>query len=88
MTKVLERKATEEQVDTGRGLKIHVRSWRPDGAARAVVVICHGVNSHSGYYGWVAEQLTGRGSPSMRSICMDAACQTAIASTSNISATI
>jgi len=61
MTKVLERKATEEQVDTGRGLKIHVRSWRPDGAARAVVVICHGVNSHSGYYGWVAEQLTGRG---------------------------
>lgn len=61
MTRVLERKATEEKVDTGRGLKIHVRSWRPDGAARAVVVICHGVNSHSGYYGWAAEQLVARG---------------------------
>jgi alpha-beta hydrolase superfamily lysophospholipase len=61
MTNVLERKATEEKVDTGRGLKIHVRSWRPDGPARAVVVICHGVNSHSGYYTWAAGELVGRG---------------------------
>lgn len=28
---------------------------------RAVVVLCHGFNSHSGYYTWVGEQLAGRG---------------------------
>jgi alpha-beta hydrolase superfamily lysophospholipase len=61
MSNVLERKATEEMVDTGRGVKIHVRSWRPDGAARGVVVICHGVNSHSGYYTWAGEQLAAHG---------------------------
>ena len=43
------------------GLKIFTRSWRPDGPARAVVVISHGFNSHSGHYQWVAEQLVGRG---------------------------
>jgi len=61
MTKVLEHKATEEMVDTGRGVKIHVRSWRPDGVARGVVIICHGVNSHSGYYTWAGEQLAAQG---------------------------
>jgi acylglycerol lipase len=61
MTKVLEIKATEERVDTGRGLQILVRSWRPETKARAAVIICHGVNSHSGYYGWAAEQLAARG---------------------------
>jgi alpha-beta hydrolase superfamily lysophospholipase len=29
----------------------------PDTQARAVVVVVPGFNSHSGYYGWVAEQL-------------------------------
>lgn len=38
-----------------------MRSWRPDGQARAVVCIVHGVKSHSGYYGWAAEQLTRAG---------------------------
>ena len=61
MTKVLEIKAAEERVDTGRGLQILVRSWRPATTARAAVIICHGVNSHSGYYGWAAEQLAARG---------------------------
>lgn len=49
----------EEKVPGPGGLEIFVRSWRPAGEARAVVVICHGVNSHSGYYGWTAEQLVG-----------------------------
>src|SRR5687768_16186777 len=40
-----------------RGLKIHLRAWRHDAAARGVVVIVPGFNSHSGYYTWVAEQL-------------------------------
>jgi acylglycerol lipase len=38
-----------------------VRSWHPGGTARAAVVICHGVNSHSGYYSWAAEQLVSTG---------------------------
>lgn len=51
----------EERVDGGAGLKIFVRSWRPEGKARGVVAICHGVNSHSGYYLWAAEQLVASG---------------------------
>jgi acylglycerol lipase len=43
-------------------LNIFARTWRPEGAApRAVVVIAHGVNSHSGYYLWVGEQLAAAG---------------------------
>jgi alpha-beta hydrolase superfamily lysophospholipase len=38
-----------------------MREWLPEGAARAVVVICHGVNSHGGQHAWTAEQLVGRG---------------------------
>ena len=51
----------EEMVTKGDGLRIFVRSWRPETGARAVVVICHGVNSHSGYYLWAAEQLVAAG---------------------------
>jgi len=51
----------EDRITGGAGLNIFVRSWRPVGTPRAVVVICHGVKSHSGYYGWVAEQLVAHG---------------------------
>ena len=54
-------RAAEERIESGGGLKIFVRSWRPDSAVRGVVVIVHGFNSHSGEYGWVAEQLGARG---------------------------
>lgn len=50
----------EETIQSTKGVKIFVRSWTPP-AARAVVVICHGVNSHSGQYLWTGEQLVGRG---------------------------
>lgn len=44
------------------GLKIFTRSWKPSaGPARAVVVIVHGFNSHSGHYLWVGEQLASQG---------------------------
>jgi alpha-beta hydrolase superfamily lysophospholipase len=44
------------------GLKIFARSWRPDAQApRALVVVSHGVLSHSGYYEWAAEQLVAAG---------------------------
>jgi acylglycerol lipase len=51
----------EETFNGTGGLKIFVRSWRPMGAPRAIVVICHGVNSHGGQYVWPAEQLVGNG---------------------------
>lgn len=44
------------------GLKIFTRSWRPaENKPRAVVVIVHGFNSHSGQYLWVGEQLAANG---------------------------
>lgn len=50
-----------ERIRGAGGLEIFVRSWRPEGAPRGVVAICHGVNSHSGYYGWTAAQLVESG---------------------------
>ncbi len=44
------------------GLKIFTRTWRPTaGKPRAVVVVVHGFNSHSGRYSWVAEHLVASG---------------------------
>lgn len=51
----------EETFEGAGGLKIFIRSWRPEGAPRAVVVISHGFNSHGGQYAWVAEQLAAKG---------------------------
>jgi alpha-beta hydrolase superfamily lysophospholipase len=51
----------EEKIEGARGLQIFVRSWRPETKARGIVAICHGVNSHSGYYAWAAEQLVASG---------------------------
>lgn len=43
------------------GLSIFTRTWRPATPPRAVVVIAHGFNSHSGQYEWVAEQFVKHG---------------------------
>jgi len=51
-------KTSEETLAGAGGIKIFFRSWHPDGKARGVVVIVPGFNAHSGYYSWVAEQLT------------------------------
>ncbi len=51
----------EESLDGADGLKIFQRSWRPEGQARAVIVLSHGFDSHSGYYVWAAEQLLASG---------------------------
>jgi acylglycerol lipase len=61
MTHALTPTATEERVEGKGGLEIFIRSWRPPGKARGVVAIVHGVNSHSGYYTWAAEQLVASG---------------------------
>jgi len=47
----------EERFDSGNGLSIFFRSWRPDTDPRGAIVIVHGFNAHSGYYTWVAGQL-------------------------------
>jgi acylglycerol lipase len=51
----------EEFLSTTNGLRIFVRSWKPDSAPRAIVVICHGVDSHGGQYLWAAEKFVQRG---------------------------
>ena len=42
---------------SAKGADIAYRSWSPATPPRAVIVIVHGFNSHSGQYGWAAEQL-------------------------------
>jgi acylglycerol lipase len=53
--------AHEEKIESANGFKIFVRSWSPESKPRAVVVICHGVNSHGGQYTWVARQFAAVG---------------------------
>ena len=53
--------ATEETFDSKGGLRIFLRSWTPESAPRAVVIICHGVNSHGGQYLWPAGELVKKG---------------------------
>lgn len=48
---------TEEYVEGSGGLKLFLRSWRPLSKPRGVVVIVHGLMSHSGLYEWVADNL-------------------------------
>lgn len=41
--------------------KVVLRSWKPAGPSKAIVTICHGIYSHSGYYLWAGEQLAAAG---------------------------
>jgi alpha-beta hydrolase superfamily lysophospholipase len=61
MTLVLTSITREENIEVAQGLNIFVRSWRPDGVARAAVVICPGFNAHSGQYQWVGERFAAMG---------------------------
>src|SRR6266487_609482 len=54
----IEEEATFQSVG---GLTISYRSWRTSGPPGGIIVIVPGFNSHSGYYGWVAEQLIALG---------------------------
>lgn len=47
--------------DVTDGNKVFYRSWKPGASPKGIVVIVHGFNSHSGYYQWTSEQLTGNG---------------------------
>jgi alpha-beta hydrolase superfamily lysophospholipase len=52
---------TEGSFEGVEGVKIFTREWQPAGEPRAVVVISHGLNAHSGLYQWAAQQLTANG---------------------------
>jgi alpha-beta hydrolase superfamily lysophospholipase len=69
------------------GLKMFTRTWHPEGAPRAIVVIVPGFNSHSGNYRWVAEQFVAHGLAVHAWICAAAANRMASASTSRSSRT-
>jgi alpha-beta hydrolase superfamily lysophospholipase len=54
--------APAEETFVGKGgLKIFFRSWMPATRPKAVIVICHGVNSHGGQYIWAAETFARAG---------------------------
>jgi acylglycerol lipase len=53
--------ALEERLQSKDGLRIFVRSWRPQGKARGAVAIVPGFNAHSGYYSWVGQQFAADG---------------------------
>lgn len=61
MTNAWKNPTREESFETIDDLRIFLRSHMPAKQPRAVVVICHGFNSHSGQYGWVASQLAQAG---------------------------
>ncbi|MGN6569525.1 MAG: alpha/beta hydrolase [Flavipsychrobacter sp.] len=42
------------------GLQVSYRKWNSVDQPKAIVVIAHGFNSHSGYYQWPAEQLVAQ----------------------------
>src|SRR5262245_288214 len=50
----------EEKIEGSAG-KLLIRSLRPTGTTRGVVMIVPGFNAHSGYYAWAADQLLGIG---------------------------
>jgi acylglycerol lipase len=53
--------ANEEKLERTDAPALFLRSWKASGTAKAIVVVVHGFNSHSGYYQWAAEQLTRSG---------------------------
>ncbi len=44
--------------DNKSGLKIFTRKWLPEKSPSAVIIIVHGLNAHSAYYQWTADQFT------------------------------
>ena len=53
--------AAEDFLSVGRDGRLFTRLAKPQGAARAVVILVHGFGEHLGRYGHVAESLVARG---------------------------
>lgn len=54
-------RAVSEQWLQGTGGRIFTRHWESEGAARASLVLCHGVNSHGGQYIRAGEDFAAQG---------------------------
>jgi alpha-beta hydrolase superfamily lysophospholipase len=52
---------TEIKLETADGLGLFAHEWRPEGPARAVVCVFHGLGEHGGQYVEVARALTEAG---------------------------
>ena len=61
MAQTLASAMREEKIRSTGNVELFIRSWRPSGPARGVVLVVPGFNAHSGQYGWVAEQITAGG---------------------------
>ncbi len=51
----------EGHLSSADGTRLFERSWLPDAAPKAAVLIVHGYAEHCGRYAWTAEQLVARG---------------------------
>jgi alpha-beta hydrolase superfamily lysophospholipase len=51
----------EERISGTGGVSLFLRSWRPAGNPRGVVIVVHGFLAHSGLYEWTATQLAAAG---------------------------
>ncbi len=51
----------ETNFESTDGLRIFYRTWQPASEPRAIMVLNHGVNSHSGQQVWAAEQFANAG---------------------------
>jgi acylglycerol lipase len=51
----------ESSFDGIGDVTIFTRSWQPEGKPRAVMILVHGFNAHSGYMIWAAEQFAAHG---------------------------
>jgi acylglycerol lipase len=51
----------ESSFESVGGLKIATRSWKPEAKPRAVMILVHGFNAHSGYMIWPGEQFSADG---------------------------
>ena len=52
---------SEETFQGERGVGIFVRSWRPSGKPRGIMILIHGFNAHGGYMEWPGEQFAAEG---------------------------
>lgn len=49
------------QPSKGAGSKLYRQSWLPEGEPKAVIILVHGFDEHSGRYAYFAEHCTARG---------------------------
>ena len=51
----------QDDMSASDGTRLFCRSWQPEGAPRAAVVVCHGVADHGGRYPHLVDRLVAAG---------------------------